>query len=1151
MDAVGHVVGLLGTIVAVHDGQERTLAQGDEIYAGEVLRTSEGSHVEIRFDDGSVLSQGENAELTIDSFVYDPQDSASSNMVLDLAQGTFRMVTGEIAASNPEGVTMVSPLATIGIRGTGADMQVGGEGLKVGIFQYDGKDLTVTTPAGTMVINNANLILDVFTDGTFGELRTYSEFEKAFFDAVAPILSIPVTRETGDGQEGDDGDGGDEDGDGNEPGDGEGDGEGDGDDDGEGDGDVTVELNPTDGATEGDILAFIAAAFGENAGDDTLEGGAGEDQPESPLGELSDDLEAFLTQLYSAYAALAGTTGDGDDDDDDDDTVAGTDTGTTGGDTQTGGQDDGDSSGGHTSSGDNLTALDDLDGSTGYTVLGHTGSENFAAEFAWVGDVNDDGEDDFIISAALADNGGGNNAGELYLIFGGEQNLEDLDGDADGVINPTETVLNGTNGYVIEGWRDNGKLGRYGLVKNISTVGDFNNDGADDIAFGAPSYDSDTDPMGEGYVLFGGSSLEDMDSLDGDADGVINLSYLSSGNGSNGFIIDGFTAYDQGGTSSSYGDINGDGHSDAIMSGFMAGSAAGDSGEVYVVFGGDGWSGGWELNRSTDFDGTNGVVFKNSNSREFMGISVTGVEDMNNDGYDELLIGANQAHGSHATKTGNAYLVYGGEHGVKGVSSALTNGFNMSSLDGSNGYVFHGTDSYDLTGNVTSADVDGDGVSDMIISAPQTFTGYYGPGKVYVVFGDELNALDGADDTQAGSEDGVINLSHLLSDNGGDGSYGYVLNGTPDSTDRIGLSVQAAGDVNGDGYDDFMVGAPYAAHNNCGEGYLIFGGEYGVRGWSSAQAEFHTYDLGGESGLILPGLAAGDSTGYSIGRLGDLNDDGYDDFGVTAHGTDTDSITNAGALYVVYGGDFDGYAESTILSTDGGSPATLTVRGQDSGDELDMDLDAETASMDSGTANDVDMSNIITVDAEHYKGHVDLNCSSNDDTFTAGSGGSHVNGLQGMDSLTGGDGSDELYGNLGDDELYGEAGNDTLCGGDGGDTLYSGGGADVYQYSTISEMNGDHLGDDDWTQDKLQFDSSGFGGLPAGTLDSGRFFSVANYTDNFNTVNQDGAVFIVDPANNKLFYDADGDDGQAGENYIDLSDSGSLDYDDIEIIALG
>ncbi|MCK9240462.1 FecR domain-containing protein, partial [Desulfocurvus sp.] len=275
MDSIGNVVGLAGSAQAQSSEGSRPLALGSPVHAGEVLTTGPGAHVEITFTDGSVLAQGENATLTLDQYVYNPEDSGASAMLLDMAQGTFRMITGELAKANPEGVAIRSPLATIGIRGTGADFDVQpGGAMRVGVFQYDGLDLTITTPFGSVVINNANLILDIAPDGRLGELRDYSALERAFFSAVAPILSIPVPG----AEDGQDGGGGDDDGTRGQ------------DDEGQdGEGEVEVEVEADEGFTEGDVLDFVAALFAEALADQTLPGAAELPEPQpAPLGTGSD-----------------------------------------------------------------------------------------------------------------------------------------------------------------------------------------------------------------------------------------------------------------------------------------------------------------------------------------------------------------------------------------------------------------------------------------------------------------------------------------------------------------------------------------------------------------------------------------------------------------------------------------------------------------------------------------------------------------------------------------------------------------------------------------------------------------------------------------------------------------------------------------------
>ena len=139
--------------------------------------------------------------------------------------------------------------------------------------------------------------------------------------------------------------------------------------------------------------------------------------------------------------------------------------------------------------------------------------------------------------------------------------------------------------------------------------------------------------------------------------------------------------------------------------------------------------------------------------------------------------------------------------------------------DGSAGFVLTGIDADDCSGVSVSAagDVNGDGIDDLIIGAFSADPGGRGCRRELR----RVRARHGA----GGNFPAVFELASLLPASGGDGSAGFVLNGI-DAVDYSGYSVSAAGDVNGDGIDDLIIGARYADRDgriDAGESYVVFG----------------------------------------------------------------------------------------------------------------------------------------------------------------------------------------------------------------------------------------------------------------------------------------------------------------------------------------
>ena len=225
------------------------------------------------------------------------------------------------------------------------------------------------------------------------------------------------------------------------------------------------------------------------------------------------------------------------------------------------------------------------------------------------------------------------------------------------------------------------------------------------------------------------------------------------------------------------GDVNHDGFADVILGATGSDANGLNCGAAYVLFGKAAFtSTSIEL---ADLNGQDGIKIKGAIASDYAGRGVSGLGDVNGDGFGDVLIGAPYVNGT----SGAAYLVFG-------KAAFTTSSLELSSLDGTNGAVFQGTVFPDSSGRFVSGtgDVNGDGFADMLIGS--WYSGINGDrsGKADLVFGRSTFTT------------APIQLASL------DGTNGITFVGGT-AGDKAGFSVSDLGDVNADGIADFAITA--------------------------------------------------------------------------------------------------------------------------------------------------------------------------------------------------------------------------------------------------------------------------------------------------------------------------------------------------------
>ncbi|MCX8019315.1 MAG: FG-GAP-like repeat-containing protein [Chitinophagaceae bacterium] len=543
-------------------------------------------------------------------------------------------------------------------------------------------------------------------------------------------------------------------------------------------------------------------------------------------------------------------------------------------------------------------------------------SNQDGAEMGWdvsaAGDVNGDGFSDIIIGIPKFDNGQ-NNEGICQIYHG------------------SNTGLNSTPATTLEMNQSDADFGF-----SVSTAGDVNGDGYSDIVVGAPLYDNGQTDEGTAFVYHGSfsgtnatpSSTLDMNqtdsrfghavsvagdlNADGYSDIIVGAEYYENPEpnegaffiytGSSGGITNNPAVSVESNASNTFlgfavasaGDVNGDGMSDVVVGGDGFTNGQTDEGAAFVYHG-----------TTSGINTLEADTLESNQSESYFGISVNTAGDVNGDGYDDVIAGA-WLYDNGETDEGAAFIYHGSISGIN-TSPALMIESNQAGAG--------------FGSSVSSAgDVNGDGYSDIIVGAFLYSNPENQEGRVYVYHGSASGVNSTPAATMESNQNGAwFGFVSSAGDINGDG-YSDVIAGAPlydfDLTDEggaflyygsstgintnpavslegnqtdsyFGLSISAAGDVNGDGYGDIIIGAPLHDNGQTDEGriYIYHGSSTGISSTPSATRESDINSAG---------------FGRSVSSAGDVNGDGFSDVIIGAPGY-SNNETEEGAAYLFHG----------------------------------------------------------------------------------------------------------------------------------------------------------------------------------------------------------------------------------------------------------
>lgn len=742
------------------DGSTESITIGTPIYQGDIIETDETGAVNITFIDESTFAVSEHARLAIDEYVYDPaSDSGTSNF--SLLRGVFVFTSGLIGREDPDDVNIETPIGSIGIRGTTI----------AGTINPDGES-QITVTEGAIVVRNGS-----------GEQTLSNQFEtvrmNGYNDAIENIgvLDLAAMQQTFNvlrvvsadffaaiGANG------------------------------------SNENDPqTDGQPESE-----ASDANENDGTNTENVAPSEESSLDDPNNQTDILTETVSFDGSSEENFDGETDifseeTNNDPIDNATTETTTDTTAAGSDPAAGNTNTQTQNTINTTTEQPLPPPPNNDGTTtlppttilelttisafdGFFIAGLTG-EGLGHSLAFFGDDDFDGFDNFLVTNNLS-------SGTEILIDTGLTNIATIPGnpttnvalssagdfDGDGIIDfvvgsPNITgggggfVESSVSGAILLSGQDTGINDPDLLGESVAGIGDINGDGLFDVIFGAPGQDSGGVDSGAAYVIFGGTAIP------------TDITTLST----EGFEVGGIAAGDNLGSDvSAAGDFNNDGFADFAI------AEAGQS-RVHIGFGSNGMSG---LTLGADTLQLNNIVV-NSAEKE---IPIFHMGDTNGDGISDIaLFSTGRNTDGDADLEGELYVIYGknsyaGGQALDVQSMAATDGFKLSITDPNSVII----------GGGSAGDFNGDGFDDGVVVLRDGNIA-----DIYVLYG----------------HPGAMNMTDAMLD---DPTVAFHMTYDIGNTSPFHFEISTAGDYDGDGFDDLIIGTP---DENGGDGgvTLVYG----------------------------------------------------------------------------------------------------------------------------------------------------------------------------------------------------------------------------------------------------------------------------------------------------------------------------------------